>query len=141
MCPVNEHPALFSMTAVMTAASEEERETEMDSASKVNIRSSSCSRTVALYSSLCSPLCDRFPLASVPFVGGNLLLSQLVYIKTVLQATSYEKTSTVPLCFPGAPGQRPSRGVQWLRQPRVTAHHFCGGRLGGVLEPFEGSQL
>ena len=57
----------------------------------------------------------------MPFIGCNLLLSHLLYIKTVLQATSYEKTSTVSLCFPVAPGQRPSRGAQWLRQPRVTA--------------------
>lgn len=71
----------------------------------------------------------------MPFVGGNLLLSHLVHIKSVLQATSYKKTSTVSLCFPVAPGQRPSRGAQWLRQPRVTALHFWGGRLGGVLEP------
>lgn len=71
----------------------------------------------------------------MPFVGGNLLLSHLVCIKPILQATSYEKTSTVSLCFPVAPGQRPSRGAQWLRQPRVTDLRFWGGRLGGVLEP------
>lgn len=66
----------------------------------------------------------------MPFVGGNLLLSHSVHVKTVLQATSYEKTSTVSLCFPVAPGQRPSRGAQWLRQPKVTALRL--GRAGLV---------
>lgn len=85
-----------------------------------------------MYSSLCCPLCDSFPQASVPFVGGNLPLSHSVHIKTVLQATSYEKTSTVSLCFPVAPCQRPSGGAHWLRQPRVTAHSYVFGE-GGLV--------
>lgn len=74
--------------------------------------------------SLCCPLCDSFPQEAVPFVGCNLPLSQFICIKMVPQSTSYEKTSTVLRCFPVAPGQRPSRGAQWLRQPRVTALHL-----------------
>lgn len=60
----------------------------------------------------------------MPFVGGNLLLSHSVHIKTILQATSHEKTFIVSLCFPADPGQRPSRGAQWLRQATVTALHL-----------------
>ncbi|CAB1433320.1 unnamed protein product [Pleuronectes platessa] len=70
---------------------------------------------------LCQRVCESLPQASAPFVGGNLLLSHSVHIKTVLQATSYEKTSTVSRRFPVAPGQRPSRRAQWLRQGKVTA--------------------
>lgn len=43
----------------------------------------------------------------MPFIGGNLLLSHSFCIKTVQQATSYEKTSTISLGLPVAAGQRP----------------------------------
>lgn len=58
----------------------------------------------------------------MPFVDSNLLLSHWVYLKTILQATSYEKTAAVSRRFPAAPGQRPSGGARRLRRPGVTAH-------------------
>lgn len=48
----------------------------------------------------------------MPFVDSNLLLSHWVYLKTILQATSYEKTAAVSRRFPAAPGQRPSGGAE-----------------------------
>lgn len=76
----------------------------------------------------------------MPFVGCNLLLSHWIYIKAVLQATSYERTSTVSPCFPAAPGQRPSGGAQRSRQPRVTILSL--GRVAwlGFWRPQKGSQ-
>lgn len=67
----------------------------------------------------------------MPFVGCNLLLSHSVHIKTFLQATSYEKISAVALCFPLAPGQRPSIRAQG----EAAGMTVWGGQLGGLLEP------
>lgn len=83
----------------------------------------------------------------MPFVGGNLLLSHLVHIKTVLQATSYEKTSAVSLrvfsLFPpwllvGGPAE----GGSMVEAAQGDSSPFWGGRLGfgGPGGASEGSQ-
>lgn len=73
------------------------------------------------------------------FVGCNLLLSDWVYIKTILQATSYEKTSTVSLCFPAAPGRRPSRGAQKVEGAQGDSSQIGEGSLVGSWR-IQGSQ-
>lgn len=95
-----------------------------------------------MYSSLCCPLCDSFPLAAVPFIGCNLLLSHWVYIKAVLQAASHEKGCAASRCFPVALGQRTSSRAQRLSHPGLTALNWAGGggKCVGVLETRKDSQ-